>query len=65
MKDTQIPMWIAIAGYWGIGLVAAWVLAFPLGLDGVGVWLGLASGLFVVWIALVWRFERLMRDRFC
>ena len=65
LKDTQIPMWIAIAGYWGIGLVAAWVLAFPLGLDGVGVWLGLASGLFVVWIALVWRFERLMRDRFC
>lgn len=57
-KDTRVPMVIALIGYWPIGIGAAVVLAFPLGLGGGGVWGGLALGLFVVWGALSARFAR-------
>jgi len=61
IKDTRIPMAIALAGYWGAGIGSAVLLGFGFGLDGVGIWLGLAIGLVVVWVALAWRFEKLMR----
>src|SRR3546814_6481378 len=38
-------MWLALGGYWAIGFVASLTLAFPLGLGGIGVWIGLALGL--------------------
>jgi MATE family multidrug resistance protein len=38
-------MLIAAAGYWGLGLPTAWVLAFHTGLGPVGIWLGLTMGL--------------------
>ena len=57
-KDTRIPMVIAIIGYWPIGMGAALLLAFPLGLGGVGIWSGLALGLAIVWIALSWRYSK-------
>ncbi len=28
LKDTKVPMLIASVGYWGIGFVAGWALAF-------------------------------------
>ncbi len=58
LKDTRIPMWIAIFSYWvpGFGL-AAWLgLATPLG--GSGVWIGLASGLTFAAVLLLWRWHR-------
>jgi multidrug resistance protein, MATE family len=58
LKDTAVPMWLAIGGYWAIGFVASLVLAFPLGLGGRGVWIGLALGLAIVAVALNWRFHR-------
>lgn len=61
LKDTTVPMWLAIGGYWAVGLVASIVLAFPLGLGGRGVWIGLALGLAFVALAVNWRFHR--RDR--
>jgi MATE family multidrug resistance protein len=45
MSDTRAPMLIALTGYWVIGLPTGYVLGFGLGLEGVGVWLGLAAGL--------------------
>ena len=57
-KDTRVPMVIALIGYWAIGIGGASLLAFPLGLEGVGVWWGLAVGLFAVWAALLLRFRR-------
>src|SRR3546814_16183478 len=50
-KDTRVPMVIALAGYWIVGIGPAVLLAFPLGWGGVGVWSGLALGLAVVWVA--------------
>ncbi|MCC6007544.1 MAG: MATE family efflux transporter [Rhodobacteraceae bacterium] len=59
MKDTRAPMLIAAFSYWGIGMPACYVLAFPLGLGGAGIWLGLALGLAVAFVAMLWRFNRL------
>jgi MATE family multidrug resistance protein len=59
LKDARAPMWIAGGAYWLCGFPMCLVLAFPLGLKGFGVWLGLAFGLFVAAAALVWRFNAL------
>lgn len=61
LSDTRVPMWMAVASYWGLGIPAAWVLAFPLGMGGVGVWIGLALGLSAAAVMLTWRFAQ--RDR--
>ncbi len=58
LKDTKVPMWLALTGYWGVGFGTSVVLAFPLGLEGTGVWIGLAVGLAFVAVAAVWRFHR-------
>lgn len=59
LKDTRTPMLIAVLAYWIVGLPAAWVFGFVLGLGGLGIWVGLASGLTVAAILLVRRFFRL------
>jgi len=51
-RDTAVPMLIAAIGYWAIGFAGGWLLAFPLGLGAIGLWLGLAVGLAIVAIAL-------------
>jgi MATE family multidrug resistance protein len=56
-RDTAVPMLIAAIGYWAIGFVGGWLLAFPLRLGAVGLWLGLALGLAVVAIALGLRLQ--------
>ncbi len=56
MQDTRVPMWIATLSYWVIGIPASYVLAFPLGLGGAGLWLGLTVGLSVAAGLLMWRF---------
>jgi MATE family multidrug resistance protein len=61
LSDTRTPMLLAIFGYWFVGLPTAYVLGFVLDLRGVGVWLGLATGLAFVAILLVSRFA--MRGR--
>jgi MATE family multidrug resistance protein len=45
VQDTRVPMALAAVSYWGIGIPSSYVLAFPLGLGGVGLWLGLVVGL--------------------
>lgn len=61
IKDTQIPMILAIISYWLIGFVLAYVLAFPLGFGGIGVWLGFAFGLLAASVLLLGRFVILVR----
>jgi multidrug resistance protein, MATE family len=61
-KDTAISMVIAAIGYWGVGFVGGWLLAFPLGYGAIGVWWGLALGLAVVAILLGMRLFRLGRS---
>lgn len=56
LKDTRVPMFITAFGYWGVGFPVTLICAFALNLGGVGVWYGLALGLFVVAGFATWRF---------
>ncbi|WP_232822935.1 MATE family efflux transporter [Oceanibium sediminis] len=58
IKDTRRPMVIAITSYWVIGLPVAYVLGFPLGWGGAGVWAGMAIGLAYAAVMLTLRFMR-------
>ncbi|MFT5707574.1 MAG: MATE family multidrug resistance protein [Oceanospirillaceae bacterium] len=61
INDTKVPMYVAIVGYWIVGLPVGYLLGFNFGLRGVGVWLGLAAGLIFVAIVLIYRFWSLSR----
>lgn len=58
LRDTRVPMLLAMFGYWVVGLPTSAVLAFSFDLGGQGVWIGLATGLTVVAVLAVWRFHR-------
>jgi MATE family multidrug resistance protein len=61
LHDTRWPLLFALVGYWVVGLgIGAW-LAFARDWKGVGIWVGLASGLAAVAALMLARW--LMRDR--
>ena len=61
LHDTKMPMLFAAFGYWVVGLGIALWLGFHLGWGGIGIWIGLASGLAVVAVLMLLRWLR--RDR--
>jgi MATE family multidrug resistance protein len=61
IQDTRVPMGLAAVSYWLIGIPCSFLLAFPLGFGGVGLWLGLVVGLVCAAGSLMWRFWRLAR----
>jgi MATE family multidrug resistance protein len=58
LHDTRVPMICAAIGYWVIGLATGVGLGFGLGWQGVGIWIGLASGLASVAVLLLARWLR-------
>jgi MATE family multidrug resistance protein len=58
VQDTAAPMIIAALSYWGLGIPISYVLGFVLGWGGIGVWLGLVSGLGCAAVLLMLRFWR-------
>ena len=61
LHDTRWPLVFALVGYWGVGLgIGSW-LAFGADWKGVGIWVGLASGLAAVAALMLARW--LLRDR--
>ena len=56
IRDTRVPMIIAVVCYWGVGIPASYGMAFGLGWGGVGLWLGLVIGLSLAAAALLTRF---------
>ena len=61
LHDTRWPLLFALVGYWVVGLgVGAW-LAFGRDWKGVGIWVGLASGLAAVASLMLMRW--VLRDR--
>ncbi|MDX2241076.1 MAG: MATE family efflux transporter [Leptolyngbyaceae cyanobacterium bins.302] len=62
LQDTRIPLLIAIAAYWGVGLSSGLILSRLFGWGGVGLWWGLALGLTVAAIVLTVRFDRHTRQ---
>ncbi|MFV0472926.1 MAG: MATE family efflux transporter [Pikeienuella sp.] len=61
LKDAYFPLWIGAFGYWVLGVGGGWILAFPLGWGGVGLWSGLAAGLIVTACLLTLRFLAVSR----
>ena len=61
LHDTRWPLLFALFGYWVVGLgIGAW-LAFAADWKGVGIWIGLASGLAAVAALMLARW--ILRDR--
>lgn len=61
LHDTKVPMFFAAFGYWVVGIgVGAW-LAFEAHWQGIGVWVGLATGLAIVSVLMLVRWT--MRAR--
>ncbi|PPQ34105.1 MATE family efflux transporter [Rhodopila globiformis] len=55
LHDTRMPMLFALLGYWAIGLPLSASLAFAVGLGGIGIWIGLATGLAIVAVLMIGR----------
>jgi MATE family multidrug resistance protein len=61
LHDTRWPLIFALVGYWVVGLgIGAW-LAFGRDWKGVGIWVGLASGLAAVAVLMLARW--ILRER--
>jgi MATE family multidrug resistance protein len=61
LHDTRWPLVFAVVGYWIVGLgIGSW-LAFAADWKGLGIWVGLASGLASVAVLMLARW--LMRGR--
>lgn len=56
VQDTRIPMIYATFSYWLVGLPAAYLLGFPLGLGATGIWWGMVIGLLMAGGLLMARF---------
>ncbi|WP_414551228.1 MATE family efflux transporter [Anabaena sp. CCY 0017] len=63
LQDTQVPMLLSIFSFWGIGLTSGYVLGFPLGFGGVGLWAGQSIGVAIAGVIFLWRFHRLTFKR--
>jgi MATE family multidrug resistance protein len=61
LKDARAPMVLAGLSYWVAGTPMCIALAFGLRMGGIGVWLGLAFGLFIAAVTMVTRFRWLSR----
>ena len=57
LQDTRVPMLVALFGYWVVGFGTSALLGFRTPLAGVGIWIGLATGLLVVSILLLRRWR--------
>ncbi|MGB8816858.1 MAG: MATE family efflux transporter [Rhizobiaceae bacterium] len=58
LQDTRVPLILGGIGYWLIGMPLGLWLAFPIGLEGRGIWLGLAAGLAFVAVTVMWRWVK-------
>ncbi|WP_431040575.1 MATE family efflux transporter [Streptomyces sp. P1-3] len=63
LDDTKSGFRITLIGYWAVGLPASWLLAYPLGLDTLGIWLGLLTGLATTAVLLLRRYSQGLADR--
>lgn len=62
LNDAFVPMLLAVLGYWVFGVTGAYILGFPMGMGGAGIWYGLLIGLAFCAIAVTARFYRETRS---
>lgn len=58
LDDTKGGFRVTLVGYWLVGLPAAVLLGLAIGLDTLGIWLGLLTGLATTAVLLLRRFNR-------
>ncbi|MEV8422051.1 MATE family efflux transporter [Streptomyces niveus] len=63
LDDTRSGFRITLVGYWAVGLPASWLLAHALGLDTLGIWLGLLTGLATTAVLLLRRYTHSLGRR--
>lgn len=61
LKDTRTPMIFALISYWAIGVPCAYVLSQYTALEGIGIWIGLAIGLAIASVLMLWRYSNRAR----
>ena len=61
MADVRTPMIMALIYYWLCAIPIGYIAAFVFGTGAVGIWAGLATGLFIAAITLTTRFWLLTR----
>jgi MATE family multidrug resistance protein len=59
LNDTRVPLLFATLSFWVVGFGTSYTLAFPAGLEAVGIWIGFTVGLVLYALLLVWRFNAL------
>jgi MATE family multidrug resistance protein len=57
LKDTRVPMGIALVTYWGIGLMSGYLWGLHSGGGPTALWWGLVLGLTAAAGLMVWRFQ--------
>ncbi|WP_432095113.1 MATE family efflux transporter [Streptomyces sp. bgisy100] len=62
LDDTKSGFRITLVGYWLIGLPAGWLLGTLAGLDTLGTWFGLFTGLTATAVLLLRRFSRALPE---
>jgi MATE family multidrug resistance protein len=55
MNDVRFASVSALLCYWGVALATGLPLAYGCGLEGLGIWAGLACGIFAAAVTLGWR----------
>jgi MATE family multidrug resistance protein len=63
LKDARTPMILAAGAYWLIGTPMSLLLAFTFHMKGLGIWIGLATGLAAAAVLMCSRFAILTRAR--
>jgi MATE family multidrug resistance protein len=63
LADVRAPMILAFTYYWLCAIPLGYVVAFVFQAGAVGIWVGLAAGLFIAAITLTTRFWLLTRPR--
>lgn len=63
LKDARTPMILAAGAYWLIGTPTSLLLAFTFNMKGLGIWIGLATGLAAAAVLMCSRFALLTRER--
>lgn len=58
IQDTRVPVLLSIPSFWGVGLTTGYILGFPLGWGGTGLWLGHLGGMAIAASLFLVRFQQ-------
>ena len=63
LEDVKVPTLVTLMAYWVLGLPLGYLLAFPLGWNEKGIWIGLLIGLTITAVMLFYRFHSLSKKK--